>query len=321
MSLHPKQLLPRQRTTGSSDLAGVTVVIAHYGSVELTEFLVNDLRLQTYPKVQIVVSDDCSPVPYPVTAGVHVDRSPRNQGFGAAMNRGVRSAKYPWLLLLNSDVRVSPEFVARAMGRAAQAPPRLYGFSQQGGAGEFVPVAAPLPTVLSTLGQHSDAVQPLARRLGWTRAWSWESPDNRTTRRVGWVNGAAMLVPTSWFRHVGGFDERFFMYSEEVDLQRRLSAVGCPTYLMGELSIAHLGGASSGAIDRRVEQLRSRLLYEAVARGPRSRMRLVFGLRVVTELDYVYWLLRTLRRSDGPTLGSVSQRRQILRSAIEPSHR
>lgn len=243
-------------------------------------------------------------------------RAPRNGGFGTAMNRGAGMAEYPWLLLLNSDVRIARDFVANAMARASQEPPRLYGFSQQSHDGEFVPVAAPLPTLISTLGQHSDAVQPLARRLGWASKWRWEDPQYRKTRRVGWVNGAAMLVPTEWFHHVRGFDERFFMYSEEVDLQRRLSCLGCPTYLMGELSISHLGGASTTGIDRRVEQLRSRLQYEAIARGQGSRRRLEIGLRAVIELDFAYQGLRALVERDPARLEPVRSRRRTLAHAI-----
>ncbi len=62
---------------------------------------------------------------------------------------------------------------------------------------------------------------------------------------MDWVVGAAMWIPTAEFRAVGGFDERFFMNSEEVDLQRRLRARGVRVVALRSPTVVHEGGGSS----------------------------------------------------------------------------
>jgi GT2 family glycosyltransferase len=64
-------------------------------------------------------------------------------------------------------------------------------------------------------------------------------------RAVPWVVGAALAIRRDAFEAVGGFDESFFMYSEEVDLCYRLSLAGWPTYFTPKATIVHRGGAST----------------------------------------------------------------------------
>jgi N-acetylglucosaminyl-diphospho-decaprenol L-rhamnosyltransferase len=62
---------------------------------------------------------------------------------------------------------------------------------------------------------------------------------------VPWVLGAALAIRRSAFDSVGGFDESFFMYFEEVDLSYRLSQIGWQTHFAPQAVIAHVGGAST----------------------------------------------------------------------------
>ena len=81
------------------------------------------------------------------------------------------------------------------------------------------------------------------------------------TQKTDWVIGAAMLIPRAQFLEVGGFDENFFMYCEEIDLQKRLRDLGLDSYVTGKVSILHLGGKSTDP-EKRIEWLlRSRVRY------------------------------------------------------------
>lgn len=301
--------------TQRNESPGVTAIVAHYGAVELTKGVVNDLLHQSHSPLEIIVTDDASPAAFPEMSGVHVLRSEVNGGYGAALNRGARVARYPWLLLLNNDVRLSREVVAEAMEHATSMQPSILGFRHQTKQ-SYVPSAAPLPTILSTLAQHCDAIQPLARRLGWGRSWRWEDPQDATTRAVGWVSGAAILMPTGLFKSVGGFDERFFMYSEEVDLQRRLKSVGVPSYLLGSIAVEHTGGGSTSRLDSGVEQLRSRLLYQEISSGKSSRKLLEIGLRSVLAADSLYHGARRLAGKADERQASMAARRRSLTLAL-----
>ena len=115
---------------------GVTVVVPHHGDPAPTLATIGDLRAQvTDLAVDVVVVDDCSPEPFPDADGVTVVRRETNGGFGSAVNSGAAVATQPLLLVLNSDVALTPTFVddlvtaARAVdaGRRRPAPARPRG--------------------------------------------------------------------------------------------------------------------------------------------------------------------------------------------------
>lgn len=63
--------------------------------------------------------------------------------------------------------------------------------------------------------------------------------------KTGWVCGAVMMVRTDLAKRLGGFDPRFFLYSEEVDLCLRAAQAGYETWALGTVTARHIGGASS----------------------------------------------------------------------------
>ena len=73
--------------------------------------------------------------------------------------------------------------------------------------------------------------------------------------------GAALWIPTAAFRDVGGFDERFFMNSEEIDLQRRLHARGVRSVALQSPTVVHAGGGSSPSESRRRWLVEGQLAY------------------------------------------------------------
>ena len=91
---------------------GVTVVVPHHGDPTPTLATLAGLRAQATDRpLEVVVVDDCSPVPFPGTEGAVVVRRDTNGGFGSAVNTGAQHATQPLLLVLNSDVELSPTFV------------------------------------------------------------------------------------------------------------------------------------------------------------------------------------------------------------------
>ena len=98
--------------------------------------------------------------------------------------------------------------------------------------------------------------------------------------------GAAILVPTAEFRAVGGFDERFFMNAEEVDLQRRLRGRGVPSVYCGTVHVVHEGGGSSGdGARRRAWLVEGRTRY-AQKWGGRRRQRAALTAASVVNLGW-----------------------------------
>jgi hypothetical protein len=159
----------------------------------------------------------------------------KNVGFGIANNQGIRKAKGTYVLLLNSDTILLDDSLAGMLTFAKAHPDSFVGpkllnpdYTPQTSCGPFFS----LPVVFAVLFLKGD-------RLGLTR-WS---PD--ATRPVDWLSGACILGPRKLFMDGLLFDEKIFMYMEEVDLLYRARMRGYKTYFYHACRIIHLGGGSS----------------------------------------------------------------------------
>ena len=236
----------------------VSIVIPHYGDPGPTRALVARLVPQGAP---IVVVDDASPEPLGDVAGAVVIRRARNGGFGAAVNAGVAVVTTDLVAILNSDLTVDDDFLARWIEAAepwqpAVVAPRVV-TTGHAGATTFR-----FPGPGTVLAQRVNLVAA-RRHHRWASDLIGEdrpaSPED--TCEVDWVSGAAMLIPTGELRAAGGFDERFHMYMEEVDLQRRLRARGLRAVYVGHVRVEHAGFGSSDPASRERWALESWLRY------------------------------------------------------------
>ncbi len=158
-----------------------------------------------------------------------------NVGFGRANNQGIKKAKGEYIILINSDTVVGVDALSKLVTFAKQHPndfigPKLLNpdSSAQTSCGYFFS----LPVVFASLFLKGD-VNGLIR-------WS---PDE--TKMVDWVSGACFVGKKSVFMDDLLFDEKIFMYMEEVDLFMRAKAKGHNTYFYHESRIIHIGGGSS----------------------------------------------------------------------------
>ena len=203
-------------------MTSVSVVVPHFGDPLPTLHLIQQLRSQTHAALEIIVSDDASPVPFPATEGVTVVRRATNGGFGANVNSGASTATGEALLVLNSDLTVESTFVADMVAAARTRPRSVLAPRVVDANGHDAWVGRKFPRVRH---QAMAWLTPLARFRGtsaWHHAVGHDVRAHTSETEVDWVVGAAMWIPMEDFRAVGGFDERFFMNSEEIDLQRRL---------------------------------------------------------------------------------------------------
>ena len=264
----------------------VTVVVPHYGSPDTPLPLLRSLLAQAgSAPLQVVVVDDASPVPFPGLAGVRVVRRAANGGFGAAANTGARVATGDLLLVLNSDLEVDEHFVRDLVDAA----------------GPWLP-AAVSPRVVDDHDveawtgrrfprvhhQVSEWLVPLARwrdRQWWHRAVGHDLTARGRDTVVDWVVGAALLVPLDDFRDAGGFDERYFMNSEEIDLQRRLRDRSVPSVVLQHPTVRHTGGGSSDPAKRRQWLVGSRLAY-ADKWGGRRRLQVALAAATAANLAW-----------------------------------
>lgn len=301
---------------------GVSVVVPHYGPPEQTTALVTSLLAQTHADLEVIVSDDCSPQAFPQAfpqpsaqaAGAHdrvqIVRRERNGGFGAAVNSGVAVATRELVLILNSDVEVTPDFVERLVDEAEPWQPAVCGPLLLDGRGGHEITGRHFPT---TVSQAVEWTTPLARFRDHRVLHEAIGNDTRcvpgATVAVDWLVGAALLLPRTTFREVGGFDEGYFMNCEEVDLQRRLRDLGVPSVFLGAVAAVHEGGGSSDPARRREWTVASRRRYAARWGSPR---RLTAALVAATAVNAVS---NTLRQLAGRDVDARAVAREELRLA------
>jgi len=166
-----------------------------------------------------------------------------NSGFGAANNEAMRVAKGRFLLLLNSDAFPEQNAVTALLAfmrqnpRAGAVGPRLSNAD-----GSLQVSCHPFPSPLFAWKEN----------LWLTRGYSRWAHDQ--VRKVDFAIGACLLVRRETYERVGGFDETFFMYSEEADWQRRMRDAGWDRVFVPDARVTHLGGASGATEEARIRR-------------------------------------------------------------------
>lgn len=216
--------------------ASLAVVIVTHDSARVLGRCLDALYARTdslRPAVVVADSGSCDATAdvaarYPVTflAGA-------NRGFGAAVNRALRHPSVNgarWLLVLNPDAHIATGRLDRVC-QALDRHPRcaIAGARLVDAGGRFVPSMGVLPTA---------AAWWRAAREGWGD-WVWEAQRYSDGALCDWVAGCFMLARREVLVALGGFDERFFLYSEEVDLCARARLAGWDVRLAPEVVVCH----------------------------------------------------------------------------------
>ena len=188
-------------------------------------------------------------------------RNAENRGFAAACNQGARGSAADYLLFLNPDTVVRPETLAQVLGfmdAPAQAQVGICGIRLVDGDGRPSTAAARFPSLPVLVGEATGL-----SRAGLLPRHLLTDAECRDTRDVDQVIGAFFLIRRPLFDALGGFDERFFVYFEEVDLSYRARLAGWRSAYFAGAEAFHHGGLSSGQVKaaRLFYSLRSRLLY------------------------------------------------------------
>lgn len=229
----------------------LSIVILSWNVRDLLRACLNSLPLaQSNIEVTVVdaASDDGSAemvrAEFP---GVKVIASPENLGYARGNNLGLRAATGRYVLILNPDTEVMGDALAQMLAYM-EANPRVGVLGPQ--------VLYPDHTLQSTRRRfpslavavfESTWLQPLAPRRLLDRYYARDLPDDAISD-VDWVVGAALVVRREACEQVGGFDEGFFMYSEELDWCRRMRAAGWQVVYFPPARIVHHAAKSSAQV-------------------------------------------------------------------------
>lgn len=266
------------------DLRSLGAIIPVHGELAPVLPLLESLCGETVPADQrparVVLVDDASPVPVPASdlpSGVELVRRSVNGGFGAAVNTGLAALAAPrtagateppasadgtasaggaaieHALVLNSDLRIPEGFCAALLDHARPWTPAVVGCRSVGEEGGSGYAARFFPTISHQVVEWLIPLASQRHRDLLHRAVGHDLAAERGSGMVpvDWVSGAVLLLPLAEVRAASGFDEGYFMYTEEVDLQLRLRRAGIPALLDADLEVRHVGGGSSGGEARR----------------------------------------------------------------------
>jgi N-acetylglucosaminyl-diphospho-decaprenol L-rhamnosyltransferase len=227
---------PKSPSLGTPRLS---IVVVNYRQWDATEDLVRHLQASASLKrseAEIVIVDNHSPT-HPIVKrlrrlpNVSLRRWQQNRGFARAVNEGCRLSQGDWLLLLNPDTTPTEEFLDGVTALVDQLEPNagIVGFHLRNSDGTRQRSAGPFPTLFSTLAR---IVLPRSRR-------KYHTVSSEKRCQVAWVTGCCLLVRRECLRDLGGLDEDYFLYYEDVDLCRRAQARGWSVWFEPNLTVIH----------------------------------------------------------------------------------
>ncbi|MBW4716228.1 glycosyltransferase family 2 protein [Saccharothrix obliqua] len=272
---------------------GLAVVTVTYSPGETLDGFLTTLAAATTRPVTVVLADNGSTDGVPERAAAehdHVEFLPTggNLGYGAAANRGVAGLPddIGWVVVANPDLSWGAGSLDVLL-EAAKRWPRggAFGPLIREPNGVVYPSARQLPALGRGLGHAAFAkVWP---DNPWTAEYRQEKAAVRE-RTAGWLSGSCLLLRREAFDSVDGFDPRYFMYFEDVDLGDRLGRAGWLNVYVPDAEVTHIGGHSTARASKRMLAAHHSSAYRYLAdrhQGPlwaplRLAVRAGLGLRL-----------------------------------------
>ncbi|WP_156756727.1 glycosyltransferase family 2 protein [Actinokineospora pegani] len=234
-------------TRYGDELAVVTVT---YSPGETLENFIGTLAGATTRSPRVILADNGSTDGAPEAAAEaheHVDlvRTGGNLGYGGGANRGIAElgAEFGWVVVANPDLEWGPGSLDELLAAAGRWP--------RGGAfgpliterdGVVYPSAREVPSLGKGIGHG--VLGKVWPSNPWTTAYK-QSATDVSERVAGWLSGSCQLFRREAFDSVDGFDPRYFMYFEDVDLGERLGNAGWQNVYVPTAVVMHIQGVST----------------------------------------------------------------------------
>jgi GT2 family glycosyltransferase len=231
------------------DTPELTIIIVNWRT---KDFLGNCLRsIAAHPgglRIQTIVVDNKSgdgseEMVAREFPSVRLIQSGGNLGFGRANNLGLKEVRAPLVLFLNPDTEVKADSLARMVAfMRSHLEVGAMGCKIRNGPGDIQELGLQIrPSPFSEFVRMLLVSEKTRRRLAGILPFH----DSEVSGYVRKLYGACLLVRQSVLEKIGGFDDRFFMYCEDVDMCYRIESAGWKLYYESETEILHLGATAS----------------------------------------------------------------------------
>lgn len=258
-------------STVEPDTPSVSIIVVSYNTNDLTLACLRSIYDQAKSDAfEVLVVDNASQddsydnirTDFPA---VLIERSETNLGFAAANNRAARNAAGRYLLLMNPDTVVLDHAVDRLVAFAAAHPAAgIWGGRTVHADGSLNPTSCFRQMTLWSMFTRAIGLGALFPHSDLFNRETYGGWQRDKVREVGFVTGCFLLIERGLWARLGGFDERYFMYSEEADLCLRARRLGAHPLFTPSATIIHYGGRSQAVVaDRIKKQFTGRMTYAA----------------------------------------------------------
>jgi GT2 family glycosyltransferase len=226
----------------------IAAIIVHYGPVERTKSCLEDVRKKLGDNRLILINNTASDLTQlsKIIPGTLLIDNHKNIGFGRAVNQGIKQAlkdeNVTHVFLMNNDLLLT-----------------FGGFNQLGLVFNKVASAGIVSPILHHHGGY-DWGGSYNKWTGTVKHKNWNNKP-KTILTVGHVAGAAMLISRQVIEKIGLFDERFFLYFEDLDFCLRTTSAGYTIHINPDVIAEHTISASSRVLTRTLHLWRSHLQF------------------------------------------------------------
>jgi len=283
----------------------ISIIIVSWNARDFLRDCLNSIRKSGGSRVrEVILVDNASTDGSPEMVAeefpeITLVRSKENLGFARANNLGLKQASGSYLALINSDVVVHPGCFEQLVSFLETHPEAgLVGPKVLGNDGQLQRTCRRFPTIWNTTCRTL-ALDDVFSRWPLFSGREMRHWDHNATAEVETLNGCVWMARRQAVEEVGGLDEQFFFYAEDVDWCKRFKDAGWKVVFVPEATATHFGGGSSGNASLRysIEMLRANLIYWRKHRG-------IPGEAVFYVLSVIHHSLRlTLRGLNAVSTG------------------
>lgn len=306
----------------------LSIVIVSWNVRDLLAACLDSIRANTGQlAIEVIVvesgsSDDSLSMLQTGYPWVRVLPQTRNVGFTVGNNIGLAAATGHLLMLLNPDTEIIGNALLQMTAYLNTHPAiGVVGPRTLNSDGTTQSTKRRFPTLLTAVFE-STWLQPFAPRHVLDRFYAADISDEATAD-VDWMQGSALMFRREVYEQIGGLDEHFVMFSEEVDFCKRIKDAGWRAVYLGGARIVHHGGKSTeqAGTRKQIYFQQSKLRYFRKHHGPffaallRLFLMLSYGQQLVAE-----WLKATLGHKRTMRQERVRVYWQVLRALTAPDH-
>ncbi|KKQ53307.1 MAG: hypothetical protein US70_C0004G0024 [Parcubacteria group bacterium GW2011_GWD2_38_11] len=214
----------------------ISIIIPNYKSEHYLSRCIQTIQAHSTGSLFeiIIINNDTTPITSILPAeNVHLIENGINEGFANACNRGAKIAKGEFLFFLNPDTEIESGNITDLFAALKN---------------QSTGIAAPQLTIPSgeeqqwSAGYEINLWTTIKNNLGFIKSKKLWKQNNII--EADWVSGAAFLIKKTLFESISGFDEKFFMYFEDVDLCKRIKAKNLKVLVLPSVRVLHIGGQS-----------------------------------------------------------------------------